>query len=38
MLECIVLDASDQNEEKLLEPYLQPALKEFSFFALVDDM
>jgi hypothetical protein len=31
-LECIVLDASDQNEEKLLEPYLQPALKEFSFF------
>jgi hypothetical protein len=32
MLECIVLDASDQNEEKLLEPYLQPALKEFFFF------
>jgi hypothetical protein len=32
MLERIVLDASDQNDEKLLEPYLQPALKNFIFY------
>ncbi|KAI1655464.1 hypothetical protein F4813DRAFT_391600 [Daldinia decipiens] len=31
-LERLVLDASDQNEEHLLKPYLQSALKEFIFF------
>ncbi|KAI0884570.1 uncharacterized protein GGS22DRAFT_163814 [Annulohypoxylon maeteangense] len=31
-LERLVLDASDQNDEDSLKPYLQPALKEFSFF------
>jgi hypothetical protein len=28
----ISLDASDQNDEKLLESYLQPALKDFIFY------
>ncbi len=32
MLERISLDASDQNNEKLLESYLQPALKDFLFY------
>ncbi|KAI0846944.1 hypothetical protein F5Y00DRAFT_263966 [Daldinia vernicosa] len=31
-LERLVLDASDQNEEHLLKPYLQYALKAFIFF------
>jgi hypothetical protein len=32
MLECIFLDSSDLNDEKILEPYLQPTLREFLFF------
>jgi hypothetical protein len=33
MLERVVLDhASDQIDEKLFEPYLQPALKDFIFY------
>jgi hypothetical protein len=31
MLERIVLGDSDQNDEKLLKPYLQPTLKAFIF-------
>ena len=32
VLERLVLDASDQNEEGSLMPYLQSALKEFLFY------
>ena len=32
VLERLVLDASDQNEEEFLMPYLQSALKEFLFY------
>lgn len=31
-LERLALDASSQNEEHLLKPYLQPALKAFIFY------
>jgi hypothetical protein len=38
VLERVVLDASDENDEKLLEPYLQPALKAFIFYGgLISD-
>jgi hypothetical protein len=32
MLEHISFDSSDLNDEKSLEPYLQPTLKDFHFF------
>lgn len=31
-LERVVIDASDENEERWLEPYLQPELKAFIFY------
>jgi len=31
-LERVVIDASDENEERLLEQYLQPALRAFLFY------